>query len=476
MRRMDISVNMVEIYERNYEEVELFKIKPWDLVQGVEVRLRDDSVLSYLATQYGMCGMDYKKELYEELGETPFIITKEMIEKAERHKRVLCDIDGYNISLWMLELNVGERMISNIEPPKRYSIRERAKDDSIIAEMKSKVDRKRLQQMLSIGASTYDSKHFVKDSIVDMYLDLWANAKYEMYLMFGRNLSITTEYEKQIDEQEMRSLVNDLKTTYPKYAHWIERFENIEYIDNKVHYLGSSITNYVDYCVKGMKLSGFFTKLCADPQFDIDLSKVMQNKFVKGYMTISIDPYDYLTSSVNKNDWRSCHRITDGEYATGSFSYLLDDTTMIAYKHNGRDYDYTFYGFKFSGNSKAFRQCVYFDKDSCNIIFGRNYPNASEDAEVKMRELLEHQVCKYLGLPEDSMWKKSRNSYEGDYEDVSDLHYSDVEHGWNYTFVRLTKSIRDVANFKVGYNAPCLMCADDVEDEGYACVCRDCND
>ena len=480
MRKEDLTSTLVDIYEEKIKGIEVFKVKPWEVKIGDKLVLRPISEISVLV-QHHKTYLSFPdvSRLESFSKEYMLQVDRQILERIDGHYSRIASFKAESISLALLQKADENYTVQSkkVIETKTYSIRQSGqKSREILDEMKSKVDRKRMQKLLSISASTSEHKYFVKNDMVEQYLELWANAKYEYYIMFGNQLKIEKEVEQEITSRDMKNLINDLRLQYPKYAFWLDNFESNEYVANKVAYVNSSVRNVVDYCTVGMKLSGFFSKLFNDAKFDIELSKIMQNKHIKGYLTVSIDPYDYLTSSLNKHLWKSCHRITDGEYGTGSMSYLLDDATLIAYKHNGKDYDYNYYNFSFTGNSKTFRQCVYFDKSSCNIIFGRNYPNSNNGVSKGIRTLLQEQVCTHLGIEPNSEWYLMSEEYEGDYDDISDLHYSDVENGWSFTFARLEDSSKDVARFKVGYDVPCLICGEPASTEGECALCDDCLD
>ena len=476
MKREDFSMGLINLYEEKVEGgLDLFEIKPWEVRVGQVVTIRQD-IENLRHARFGIYLKDIRVKQVK-----PFTITPEILKNIHNNKRVIHIVNGVEIELWMLSpMSIGVDF-EKFEMPKRvekpiYSVKSKTThNEEIIEEMKSKVDKVRLRKLLSIGASTRYRKYFVSEDKVEEYLDIWAHAKYDMYIMFGRELKIETQYSKEMDSRDMSAFVTELCYKFPKYAHWLNHFDTNEYINNRIAYIGSSVEKYVSFAKVGMKISTFFNKLFEDEQFNIELSKAMQNKMIQGFLCVSIDPYDYLTMSVNKHDWRSCHRINGGEYATGCFSYLLDSTTMIAYKHNGRDYEYQIYGYAFEGNSKTFRQCVYFDTSSCNIIFGRNYPNSDDYSRRRIFQLLQKQICKHLQIPENTEWILD-NEYEGSYQDYSDLHYSDVQAEFDYTFSRIAHSRSNVAHFRVGSDAPCLLCDNTVEYDSCQCLCRDCED
>jgi len=411
-----------------------------------------------------------------------YTVTEEILGYAGE-KIAVHEIDGwkYYIGVSMLKLkpcegqNEGDSEVKEEKVTIEPSIKAKSKDPAIIAEMKQLVDKKRLKTLLSISASYENNIHIVSDSIVEKYLDIWAYAKYEYFILFGKQLRVEQQVEVDMDEQAIKLLIKELVNEFPIYGYAIEQFNYSEYLENVIKYNHDIYRFSKNIYKRGMKLSKFFSSFFNDNNFDIALSKVMQNKKAVHNVYASIDPYDYLTMSLNQHDWDSCHRITDGCYGTGPLSYMLDDATMIAYRENGKEYQYNYYNLKFKGNSKSWRQCIYFDKASCSMIFGRQYPNQINDITKAIRVHLEDIVAEAIKAP-NNIWRVLNNSMDGIYEDDCSLHYSDVDEGYDYKFVKLKDSTKE-AFFYVGYEAPCLMCggSGDIKNGGMG-LCCDCLD
>ena len=476
MRKEELTQTLVTIYEETVDGVDVFKVKPWEVQKGMILVFRSTEEIELLDRKgflYGPFTSKLKKNLT-----TQIVVDDEVIKRIDAHSRVISKIGNEIVTLAMLttpnerKQTVEKETVSVEEEKKHTSIKQSLIDEEIIKEMISKVDKKRFKVLLSIAASLGSSKVIVENDIVDRYLDIWARNKYDFYLLMGRNFTIQKEVTLPMSNEEMDYQLRDLKRRYVKYWPLIEQFPTQFYLTNSLQYVPSNVRDMCPQATEGMKLTKLFTDICEDPKFDVDLSMLLQNKMVKGNITISIDPYDYLTSSINQHGWRSCHRITDGEYATGSISYLLDSATLIACKYNDVEYNYNLNNFKFKGNSKTYRQCIYMDKASCGIIFGRQYPNTNKDLAKEFRTMLEKVVADYVGFKDS--WVIQTNSVIGEYKDKSDLHYSDVEGGWDFKCVKPKYSL-DTPYFRVGADAPCLCCGeDDVTDSNERCVCDEC--
>lgn len=477
--------------QKSKNDIEVYEVKPWDISIGDVLKLRDRQVLKELEEE-NLIPAHWMEDLHNYFEENIHTIevTKEVYENLTYNRSVIHShlFDEEESLYWYFSLPmltfVEPKTAKDIEDKKKeeepiYSIKAPLKDPKIIEEMIKKVDKKRLKNLLSISASYGESmRHIVSSEVVEEYLHLWANAKYEFYLLFNRQLSISKDVDLEVTEEEMRVMKRDLANQFPKYGTYVENMPTQYFVSNEINRLYDGCFSYglQFFTGRGMKLSKFFAQFLQDPKFDIELSKVLQNKKVVGSVYLSIDPYDYLTSSINQHGWKSCHRITEGEYGTGSVSYMLDETTVVSYRaKKDAEFNYNFWGIKFKGNSKLHRQLIYFDKNSCSIIFGRQYPNDNEQLSKEIRFLLEERVAEYLGV--DNTWKVFKNKYDGTFTDVSRLHYSDVKNDYEFRFARLSDSKKDVADWRVGFDVPCLCgCGEKVERAGERALCKDCID
>lgn len=485
-----------EAYRRLYNKksnkgIEVYEIKPWEVSVGDVLKLRGKEVLKELEEE-SLIPAHWMEELhtYFEENLNTLVVTEDIYDNIVYNRSVIHshlfneeeDLYWY-FSLPML-MFAEPKVVKETEEEKKeedpiYSVKAPLKDPKIIQEMIKKVDKKRLKNLLSISASYGENlRHIVSNEVVDEYLYLWANAKYEFYLLFNKELSISKDVDLEVTEEEMRALKRDLANDFPKYGTYVENMPTQYFISNEVNRLYDSCFSYAQqfFTGKGMKLSKFYSQFLQDTKFDIELSKVLQNKKVLGSVFLSIDPYDYLTSSINQHGWKSCHRITEGEYATGSLSYMLDETTIVSFRaKKDKEFSYNFWGIKFKGNSKLHRQLVYFDKKTCSIIFGRQYPNDNEQLSKEVRGLLEERVSEYLGV--NNTWKVFKNKHDGSFTDISRLHYSDVKNDFDFKFVRLSDSRKDVAEWEVGCDVPCLCgCGEKVERPGERALCKSCMD
>lgn len=318
------------------------------------------------------------------------------------------------------------------------SIRVAEKNQEIIDEMISKVDFTNLMNaMYANSPSAYNATSAeIRKKVVENYLKDWANAKYEFYLMFGRELKHVEHYDRKMEMKEFRRLLINLMDRYSRYFEPFNEVTMEEWYDNLLQKHDGFNSKYGETYHAGMKLSRIMAKMWKDTKFDIEMSKIYQNIVEIGYKVISIDPIDYLTMSTNKNNWHSCQVINGGGWSTAGFSLMIDDSTTIAYICNGKTFSYKISDAvpSFKANSKRWRQQVMFDKDDFAILFNRDYPvgSASEELKSNVREMIYNVVSKYLNADSNfeaficsnrSGWLNTKRCKDNDGEQ---FHYTDT--------------------------------------------------
>ncbi len=109
-------------------------------------------------------------------------------------------------------------------------------------------------------------------------------------------------------------------------------------------------------------------------------------------IVLSINPVDMLMASNHTTNWRSCHNIIDGEYATGPLSYALDEVTCIAYATRGAEYCDLL---EEDWDRKLWRQMIFLDKNNLSAILSRHYPQKNEVFEKETRRLVAQVLSEY---------------------------------------------------------------------------------
>lgn len=299
--------------------------------------------------------------------------------------------------------------------------------EAVIEEMLEKVDYKNVIPL--INAYIRNKRVNVKKEEAKAWLRKWAESKWKFYLLFGRSFYVKASSEIKKDVKMLQAQINELKYSFPEYAVTLDSFP-IEFFCENTMNLGDASWALFEYkpWQRGMKLSKYLSGLFQNQKFDTQFSMIIQDNFVKANLTHSIDPFDYLTSSINKNGWRSCHNVYDGEYKRGPISYMFDKSSIVAYLSNNKTYDYNVGGYSFRGNSKICRQMIHMGTDTDMMIFSRLYPQhyVNEEIYVFIRSVLEETISKFCGI--ENFWKTKKNGakFEGCYKNTGSHHYDDI--------------------------------------------------
>lgn len=265
------------------------------------------------------------------------------------------------------------------------------------------------------------------------YLKQWAKSKYRFYKLFGDKLKIERDLDVTPGYEYFETARRELSQKLPLYAPIIKNISTEAFQHDTIYDYGCWNEVRLDKrFTNGMSLTKFLA-LFGSEEMNIEVSKVYQNKD-KAHLTISIDPNDFLTVSINSSGWRSCHNFIDGEWRNAGLSYMVDDVSLVSFKSNG-EVNYKISGQNFRWNSKNWRQMIYMSKENSTIIFSRQYPNSSDEMSQKIREILEEVVCEYYNV--ENKWKKYSNVEAANVEtENEDLLYNDVNNDFGHTVVR----------------------------------------
>jgi hypothetical protein len=402
------------------------------------------------------------------------IITFDMMNKINEGAVEIWREKEYRISLDMLEFYRENKIEEKKElNHNNFSILKDKKEKNIIDEMISKVDKIRFKKLLTIGANREGmSIKDLKDEVVHRYLQEWAEAKYEYYLLFNKNFFIEKEIEIEMNKEEMKLNLINLCYKFPQYAPIITEFRVNSWLSNTC-FDNSLFEKYYPEYKESMKLSKFMATLYNDKIVNDAIAGVLSNRKIIARVAISIGPYDYLTMSLNNYDWQSCQKIGDGCYSTGTLSLMIDDCTLIGYKYSGDNQRFNYNNFKFEGNSKSWRQCIYFDKKSSSMIFSRQYPCIIDDVAKVLREMLEEQVSNYLNIK--NTWKVENENHDG-YESGSDCLYHDCNEGCPHKMVIHKEKTKNILpSFVVGRNIYCVKCGESITESQDNFISSNCD-
>ena len=279
----------------------------------------------------------------------------------------------------------------------------------------------------------------ITDELVKKYLRTWAVSKYRFYKMFGDKLKVDKEIEVAPDTSLVRQEMNDLKREFPLYRAVFDSVSDTGVAKNEISKSYTWDSYFEDKRVKeGMKFTKFIS-LFGNKDLDMALSKLYQN-LGKTTISISIDPIDFLTVSINNSGWKSCHNFFDGCYRNATLSYMNDETSLVSYIGN-KKLPYSSYELPFEWNSKRWRQMVYVSKNSSAVAFSRQYPNTSNEVAKEVRNLFEEVFSNYFNV--ENKWKVFNSCSNGgvSVDNGSRLIYNDISNGYEH---RLIKNVNDI--------------------------------
>lgn len=260
---------------------------------------------------------------------------------------------------------------------------------------------------------------------------------------------------------------------------------------------------------KGMKLVKAF-KYFEDDRITLEeiqnrASMIIQEDKVEGHLCFSVHPLDFLSTSENTYNWRSCHAL-DGEYRCGNLSYMMDKSTVVVYLRSDKE-ENALPNFppEVKWNSKKWRMLL-FVSDSWNAMFaGRQYPFFSETA---LEAVLYHaseafrlsgewsnwhndefRNFKFAGDDEgrDEMWFRNvyipmkdklylKNELIEDCENP--MHFNDLLRSScyipYYCWQKRSWGYNNEIHFTIGGEIPCLRCGKYPVAQTDDMLCQDC--
>ena len=332
----------------------------------------------------------------------------------------------------------------------------------------------------------------IPDPQIDYVFREWEDKKAKFIERFGgliyewpEPIEFTLdEAQKKIRAMEFANTVSDTFNN-PILAEFID--ENLDsFFENKVSRSSGPAT-------KGMKLLKAFKffepNKSALRNIQDMASQIIQENKIKGILCFSIHPLDFLSSSENTYNWRSCHAL-DGEYRSGNLSYMVDDVTFMVYL-KGAD-NQKLYGFgDVLWNSKKWRMLIHVND---KIIFaGRQYPFSSKSGIDTILNIYNNTY-----VPYDATDLTEAHALSGKYlvyanqlieigkvvkEGYNALNYNDVLRSTCYRYPYYAiydpygyHCVDDLLEdpLEVGAEVPCLHCGQDLISNPETMRCDDC--
>lgn len=180
---------------------------------------------------------------------------------------------------------------------------------------------------------------------------------------------------------------------------------------------------------------------------------------IKRHTILSLNPLDYLTMSFG-NSWSSCHTIDkdnkrdmpngyQGQYSSGTMSYLLDESSMVFYT-----VDASYDGDEYFDEPKITRQMYHYGEDK--LVQGRLYPGSNDGATefyTQYRNIVQQIMAEILEIP--NLWTVSRNA--GSMVHSKGTHYQDYHHFSSCTLSKV-KGTENEEYITIGHRPICIEC------------------
>ena len=261
------------------------------------------------------------------------------------------------------------------------------------------------------------SQGFSTEPKVDKLIHRWAEAKQSFIEIMGGNLiyELPDEVTFEMNEHDKIHSVEE----FIREVEWKYRYnKNIDFLldflsNIKQDFFKNEVSKDFSYrnikIPKGMKINRalkFFFPDNKEELTDIqnEVSRILQKDKVKGILCISVHPLDFLSSSENTYNWRSCHSL-DGEFRSGNLSYMVDSSTVICYlRSKNSEQCLPNFPSKIPWNSKKWRMLLHFSEDREMMFAGRQYPFTSEQGMDVVKDVL----LSNAGFPDS--WTKWDNT------------------------------------------------------------------
>ena len=366
------------------------------------------------------------------------------------------------------------------------------------------------------------SQHF-KGVNSDEIFSNWYKAKEKFIKGFGGELIYEIgDVETSLTE---KAIANEVENwLIPKYYRYAPHYYNedfVKYLKENIQSFATNILN-CDYKVSedkiipaGCKFTKSFKHFITNEdvlnKVQMLASEITQKCKISGTLCMSVHPLDFLSTSENNHNWRSCHAL-DGEYRLGNISYMQDECTIVCYiKSKENNVKLPRFPESVPWNSKKWRMLLYVSTDNKMLMAGRQYP-----FEVsKCMDIIRGQYLKlftkrtWLGSEAD-VWTDWHKTYieqvmydNGDYLELYDqwlgipnklvrlkdliidgigpeaeeddpCHYNDLLRSNVYThpYYCYFKCWSDIPQFYIGHSVKCLHCGNEyVYEDNMRCPC-----
>ncbi len=240
-------------------------------------------------------------------------------------------------------------------------------------------------------------------------MEQWEEAKAPFIKLFGGKTYIRSAKPIKVtlsSEQRSRRF-NEFISTLDSYGVLDEDFETFLRVNTDGFFENKVVLPYPSHHIpQGAKILKSFKKFLSN-QTTIrwaqdTASRFIQENKIEGYLYLSVDPRDYLTLSENDSNWYSCQSL-DGDYRAGDLSYMVDNTTLVAYLSSGKKH-FNCLPQDTEWFDKKWRMLVHTNQDTC-VYYNRQYPYSSDDLLEATNRMMRKLLSIDLTAPTDYGFK-----------------------------------------------------------------------
>ena len=262
---------------------------------------------------------------------------------------------------------------------------------------------------------------------------------------------------------------------------------------------------------KGMKLVKAFKYFEENPRSLEDIqnyaSRIIQEDKIEGTLCFSVHPLDFLSTSENTYNWRSCHAL-DGEYKAGNLSYMVDRCTFICYLRGADNQKLPHFPESVPWNSKKWRMLLYMEDGRRGLMAGRQYPFVTINALNQIKDIINtfdktFQLREWVDGAINDIPNRMQSPFVNEesielaeawipilfrlypisdiVEDAGNyiLHYNDLLYSSCYLPIYSLKLYyypreTDLPHWSIGGDVPCLQCGKNMIENGEYMRCGDC--
>lgn len=313
--------------------------------------------------------------------------------------------------------------------------------------------------------------------------------KFSMWLMTPIK-TLNESIPKEIYDQARAEGYDDLPDDLYRFLTDLDKYQSRTVTEELAKHINNMLPLRIHV---GEKMSRVVNKICKylgydkHPDYNREFAKyadALNPLTIKRHTILSINPLDYLTMSFG-NSWASCHTIDknnirnmpnsyEGQYSSGTISYMLDPSSMVFYTVDAAYDEKEYYS-----QPKINRQMFHWGERK--LVQGRLYPqgnDCNDEAYRPYRELVQEIISTIFDFP--NLWTTNKGTQSaGKYIQSEGTHYEDYRCFNNCRLCR-PKDDTNENMFTVGARPICIECGGrhNVSDNINCCTsgvfCADC--